>query len=254
MGDDARLRRHRGDWEALANLDPLWAILSDPSRKFGRWDLDEFLKSGEQEIDSALATLDTLGLPVQHRVAVDVGCGVGRLTRALARRFSRVIGVDISEGMVMRARTLNAPIPNCEFEISADPDLSAFQENSVDLVYSTLVLQHLPDHTLIERYIASFIRILSPGGVAVFQLPTGMPVRRRLQPRRRIYAALRLVGVPDDYLYRRLKLTPIRMNWLRHDRVVSLVHAAGGQVVSATADTRAGGGIPSRTYTVTKSS
>ena len=42
------------DWEYLAKKDPLWAILSDPSKANGRWKLDEFFASGQSEIDGMM--------------------------------------------------------------------------------------------------------------------------------------------------------------------------------------------------------
>lgn len=252
MPSEGVTERHRTDWEALADLDPFWAILSDPNRKFGGWDLAEFFASGEDEIDAALASAARHGLPVDHGLAIDVGCGVGRLTGALARRFTSAVGVDISEGMVVRARELNQTLVNCRFEVQSDPELRAFRDASADLVYSALVLQHLPEHRMIEGYVRSFLRILREGGVAIFQVPTGMPLRKRLQLRRRLYAALRRLRVPDHVLYRRLKLTPIRMNWLAHERVLQLVKEGQGYVLAAMEDGRAGPDIPSRTYMVSK--
>jgi 2-polyprenyl-3-methyl-5-hydroxy-6-metoxy-1,4-benzoquinol methylase len=88
-------------FELLAKRDPLWAILTDPSRKGNRWRLDEFLATGESEIDHCLRFLARRGLsPIDSAVALDFGCGVGRLTRALARRFDRVYGVDAAPTMI----------------------------------------------------------------------------------------------------------------------------------------------------------
>lgn len=106
------LNSHKRDWEDLGKVDPLWAILSSPEKKFGNWNIDDFFVTGTIEIDKAMACAAKLGHPAGREVALDFGCGVGRLTRALARHFRHCHGVDISESMLARARELNASFSN----------------------------------------------------------------------------------------------------------------------------------------------
>ena len=78
------------DWEDLASFDPLSAILREPGRQEA-WDLDEFLATGVHDAERALALAATHGLPQRTRSALDFGCGVGRVTRALALKFDDVL-------------------------------------------------------------------------------------------------------------------------------------------------------------------
>src|SRR3954466_15239886 len=78
------LAQLRNTWQALGEDDPLWAILSQPDKRGGRWDADTFFAAGEQEVAAILAHCAALARPQAHRLALDFGCGVGRLTRALA--------------------------------------------------------------------------------------------------------------------------------------------------------------------------
>ena len=94
-------------WDRHARRDPLWAILSDPARKGGRWDLGRFMQTGVGEVASLLYQLQTLGLDVGRGEVLDFGCGVGRLSQALAPHFQRVTGVDISAEMIEQAQSLN---------------------------------------------------------------------------------------------------------------------------------------------------
>ena len=55
------LRTVRSFWDDLAERDPLWAILSDPAKRGGRWDLRSFFATGEREISVLLHQLE--GLP-----------------------------------------------------------------------------------------------------------------------------------------------------------------------------------------------
>src|SRR5437660_12935525 len=94
-------------WDQFGKTDPLWAILSVPDKKGNRWRLDDFFDSGIQEIDSVIEYMKSLGLAVRHQRALDFGCGVGRLTQALAKHFDEVIGLDIAPSMLQLARRYN---------------------------------------------------------------------------------------------------------------------------------------------------
>lgn len=166
------LGRVRRRWEAFGAEDPLWAVLADPAKRGGRWDVDEFFATGEIEIEAALQRLAKLGLQPHRGVALDFGCGVGRLTRALAHQFERAIGVDVSQSMVAEARRLN---PDLTFVYNPSPDLAVVDTGSIDFLYSRLVLQHIPP-LLTHGYIREFGRVIAAGGVAMFQVPT---IRRR---------------------------------------------------------------------------
>jgi SAM-dependent methyltransferase len=226
------LLRHKRDWEELAAEDPLWAVLTDPARRAGGWDLDDFLRTGEEEIGSLLGRARELGRPEAFGRALDFGCGAGRLTRALASRFGECVGVDISEAMVAEARRINADCEGCIFVVNDAADLGRFGDSSFDLVYSTLVLQHLPGRRLLAGYVAEFVRVLAPSGVAAFQLPSSLGLLHRLQTGRRLYALLRSVGVSERFLLRRTPLTPMRMQAAPEAWVRRTVAAAGGEVVA----------------------
>jgi ubiquinone/menaquinone biosynthesis C-methylase UbiE len=87
--------------------------------------------------------------------------------------------------MIRRAGELNADIGNCEFRVNREADLNCFDDSTFDMVYSFIVLQHVPGRWRIERYIEEFVRVLRPRGLLVFQLPSAIPWRHRIQPRRR---------------------------------------------------------------------
>jgi len=223
------LERHRQDWEELAAADPLWAILASPQGRGGRWDHEQFFATGEAEIAAVLGIAQRLGFPRQHERALDFGCGVGRLTRALAGSFGEGVGIDISEEMVRLARELNDG-RNCRFEVNVRSDLGALETGSFDFVYSALVLQHMSRKELIKSYVGEFLRVLRPGGLAVFQTLAHLPLGLRLQPRRRAYALLHRLGVPHDLLLGRLRLVPTRLTAISEDDVRSTVTKRGGVV------------------------
>lgn len=247
------LDNHKLDWDELGELDPFWAVLSDPNRKFGRWDVNEFLETGVVEVQELLSIADELGYPAARFRALDFGCGVGRLTRALATHFQECTGVDISASMVAKASDLSRSLGNCSFIVNEEEGLSRFSDDSFDFVVSRLVLQHLPSTKAIESYIREFVRVLRKNGLLVFQLPCFIPIRNRLQLRRRIYACLRMLGFGHDYVYQKLHLHPIRMNYVPEERVRQMIEFANANLVLMRHDPREPSEpIVSATYFVTK--
>ncbi len=247
---------HRRDWEALGALDPLYAILGADHARHGGWGMREFLATGERDIARLLATSRRLGLPRQRRATLELGCGVGRLTRALAPHFDRCVGIDISQAMIDRARALNTDVTNCEWIHHTAADLAVLGDERFDLVLSHLVLQHIPKKATILGYVGELARVLAPGGLLAMQLPATMPMRRRIQPRRRLYGALRRAGLPDDLLYRRLGLNPIRMNWVPRLQVLDRLATGGARVVDVElgwlGDRAAAAGEVNLTYLATR--
>ena len=158
-------------WERAAQQDPLWAILSDPVMRGRRWNLSDFFESGAREIALLDYQLRRLGRSPKPARALDFGCGVGRLTQALAARFDHVVGIDVSPTMIELARRLNRYPEKVHYVLNQAPDLSQIESASIDFLYSDIVLQHLePERTRV--YVAEFMRLLPLGGIAVFQLPS----------------------------------------------------------------------------------
>lgn len=247
------LERHKRDWEDLAAEDLYWSILSDDDKRFGGWQQDAFLESGRREVDALLERAGALELPRNHARALDFGCGAGRVTRALAAHFDEAVGVDIAAGMVAEAERLNADVASCRFVVNTRPDLALFADSEFDLVYTSIVLQHLPSAAAIRAYLTELVRVLAPGGLLAIQLLSHIPLRHRLQPRRRVYDALRAVGVPRDVLFRRLRLQPIAIRALAVDDVRAVLQRSGAVVVE-TESRPADGGVLSTTYFATRES
>ena len=226
-----QLVEEKRNWEEFAAQDPFWAVLAQPDRKYGRWEREDFYRTGEAQIAEVMDHAAQFDRPERHEAALDFGSGVGRLTRALAARFDRAVGVDISQTMVDNATRFNADVENVSFQVNARPDLRAFDDASFDLVNTRIVLQHLPDRATIEGYLAEFLRVLRPGGLLAFQLPSSLPLALRLQPRRNAYLLLRRLGLSPRFLYWRLGLHPNRMVAIPKSDVVAFLESHGARVL-----------------------
>jgi SAM-dependent methyltransferase len=169
-------------WDALAEDDAMWAALMDPVKSGGRWELEEFLATGREEIEIVLDHVRTVGIrPKLSGEALDFGCGIGRLTQALAEHFGSATGVDISPRMIALAQQVNGYPHRCTYALNESDNLAQFADGQFSFIYTSIVLQHMQARHSIG-YLREFARVLEPGGCVVFQIPA-----RRSLPELRIY-------------------------------------------------------------------
>jgi SAM-dependent methyltransferase len=216
--------------------------LERPGEARGHWNIDDFFSTGKEEVERVFAYLEKKRIALPDRIlALDFGCGVGRLTRALAARMDEVHGVDVSQNMVARARELNQGAPGrMSFFLNRDRDLSMFADASYSFIYSSIVLQHIPYPESLG-YVREFFRLAKPGGLVVFQVPT---LDRTRLPRRFARALLRRVAqmarLPIPALH-------IEMNVIPEGEIRSAALAAGVEVIDVvytnSVESNANGGL-----------
>lgn len=220
----------RQTYEKLGRDDPFYAVLTVPQFRHNKWDPKEFFANGEREIAGVMQYLDGLKLGIARNDALDFGCGVGRLSQALGDHFTHVVGVDIADPMVAKARELNRHGDRVEYRANWVDNLSIFPDKSFDFIYSSITLQHVPPPAN-HKYVAEFMRLLRPNGVALFQTPNGnayeagsfaefmYTVRRRYI--RRFWKRLR--GKPE-----------YEMHYIPRSEIEKTVAAAGAIMVDIT--------------------
>ncbi|HEV2382714.1 MAG TPA: class I SAM-dependent methyltransferase [Terriglobia bacterium] len=156
----------RVDWNERARDNAFHYICSE--RK--DWDPASFFDSGEDDYARLVSPLLVkLNFTTEGKSMLEVGCGVGRVTRSFARRFGAVTALDISEEMLGQARQLNGDIHNIVWIHGDGMSLKGVPSESVDLVFSYLVLQHVPNKAVALGYVAEMLRVLRPAGVYCFQ-------------------------------------------------------------------------------------
>jgi len=137
-------------------------------RPYDAQDPEEFWRWGET---LTARFLDESGLAFSGAERVlEIGCGIGRMTVPLARRFAAVDAVDVAPEMVRRAGEALAGFPHAHARLSDGVDLTEFADGSFDFVFSYLVLQHIPDPAVVHGYLREIARVLRPGGACHVQL------------------------------------------------------------------------------------
>ena len=161
------------EWERFATEDPHFYICTE----LPKGNVEAFWRSGEDIVERELVPLADRH-KIHLGVALEIGCGVGRLALPLSRHFKSVLGLDLADQMVSQATLLAAGrgVTNARFLTIDDPerlcsDLDPFG-GKIDFVYSLLVFQHIDDFGVIEAYIGAVSGLLSPTGIAYLQFDT----------------------------------------------------------------------------------
>jgi len=158
------------DWNERAQKNAFHYIASWQNE----WDLKSFLASGEEDITRLVVpTLERCSLVLGGMRMLELGCGVGRMTHSFARRFEQVYAFDISREMLSRARQIHSGETNILWLLSSGANLACVASDSMDFVFSYLVLQHLPEQALALQYIREMVRVLRPGCAFLFQFNGG---------------------------------------------------------------------------------
>jgi len=172
------LKRMEQDWDERARQNARYYV--ETSRE--DWSDEEFFRSGRQTVAEQILN-DMTNIcqgrnPKQMRV-LEIGCGVGRVTRPLAEVFGEVHGVDVSGEMIRRARQALADVPNAFVYQNNGMDLAVLGEQVFDFAFSTIVFQHIPSREVIENYVREVHRMLRPGALFKFQVQGDTRVESR---------------------------------------------------------------------------
>jgi SAM-dependent methyltransferase len=167
----------RTDWNARARSEGTYFIATAREE----WTDERFFASGEDTVQryilNDMANICRGMDPKQMRV-LEIGCGAGRVTRALAAVFGEVHAVDISPEMIKLAREKLAGLPNVHFYANNGADLQVLPPVEFHFAFSFIVFQHIPDKSIVESYIREANRVLASGALFKLQVEGG-PVADR---------------------------------------------------------------------------
>jgi SAM-dependent methyltransferase len=170
------------DWERIAASEAFFGVLTADKYRASELTperIAEFYATGEADIDWVIGTFQRVfGAAPSGATALDIGCGVGRLARAMRPHAARVIGYDVSDSMLALAKKHAGEGVDYVTDFPAGP---------FGWINSFVVLQHIEPSeglALLKRALAG----LAPGGFAsiqvtawrtAHQLPTGLRKLKR---------------------------------------------------------------------------
>jgi SAM-dependent methyltransferase len=153
-------------WDERAREDAFFFV--DDRLDYRHPDLDSFWRGGEEALDGLLGACG-VSLAGDDDV-VEVGCGAGRMTRAIAARARSVKAVDVSQEMLDVAHRMNPQLANVDWLHGDGTSLAALAGASADVCVSHVVFQHIPDPQVTLGYVREMGRVLRPGGWTAFQV------------------------------------------------------------------------------------
>jgi SAM-dependent methyltransferase len=231
-------------WEHLGETEPHFSVFTSELFKQSKIkdNITDFYATGQYDIDCMIKVLARNGIDYsQFKSCLEFGCGVGRNTRWLCERFASVLGCDISQAHLRIAENYFADkgIHNVTLQhIRQVQDIKSLP--GVDLVYSVIVLQHNPP-PIISLIVRQFIKILNPGGIAFFQVPT--------------YRAGYTFSL-KDYLGNETQARNMEMHVLPQKQIFEIVRQEGGKIIEIVEDILTGA-VPyremSNTFIIQKS-
>jgi SAM-dependent methyltransferase len=162
-------------WDERAREDAFFFV--DDRLTYRHPDLESFWRGGEEALD---LLLDICGASLSGEdEVVEVGCGAGRMTRAIAARARSVRALDVSSEMLDVARRMNPQLENVTWLHGDGTTLAGVDSASADACVSHVVFQHIPDPGVTLGYVREMGRVLRPGGWAAFQVSNDPTVHRR---------------------------------------------------------------------------
>jgi len=163
------LEKMRADWDARAKENARYYVNTETEE----WTDEAFFASGESTLKEQILTDMTnicQGKDPKEMKVLEIGCGAGRVTRALAGLFGEVHAVDVSGEMVAQASRAVAVHPRAHIYQNNGMDLSVIPGGNFDFAFSTIVFQHIPSKDVIENYVREVSRLLRPGALFKFQV------------------------------------------------------------------------------------
>lgn len=225
-------RRTAAQWEHLGSTEPHWSVITSQSYLQEHYKGNEaaFYMSGEVECKTFAAVMARAGLKLDPaHTCLELGCGVGRVTTALARRFATVLGVDISGAHLKLAAEYNRSKEIANIRLHHLANLESLPAlGSFDVLYSRIVLQHNPP-PVIGWLLQQLLGMLRAGGVAFFQVPTynaGYRFQLSDYLRQQNQTSMEIHYYPQEALLRLIQNAGCRLLELREDDSIGLSASA----------------------------
>src|ERR1700686_3533733 len=173
-----QLEKMRADWDQRARDNARYYVnTATPD-----WTDEEFFASGERTVaEEILTDMGNIcqGKPPSEMRVLEIGCGAGRVTRALAKLFGEVHAVDVSGEMVRLAGLALREYPKAFVYQNNGQDLAVVPSLEFDFAFSSIVFQHIPSREIIENYVHEVHRLLRAGALFKFQVQGDSTIETR---------------------------------------------------------------------------
>lgn len=151
----------RRKWNELSRINQMHYIASYRTD----WNEDEFFELGKRWFhNKSIIEYIEEDLDVSGGRCLEIGCGIGRMTYWLARYFDKVIGVDVSDSMIEKARYYQDKfqLSNVDYRLTDGSRFEGIENDSIDFVFSYLVFRHIPRRDIIIQNLKEVFRVLKP--------------------------------------------------------------------------------------------
>src|SRR5260370_15976660 len=172
LTENALVDKMRREWDQRAKENARYYVATAQST----WSDEEYFESGRQNVYHEILTdMGNVcrGQDPKEMSVLEIGCGSGRITRALSDVFGEVYAVDISGEMVRQAKEALRDRPNAHVFQNNGADLRVLGDIQVDFAFSYIVFQHIPSREVIHSYVQEVFRLLRPGALFKFQVQGG---------------------------------------------------------------------------------
>ena len=172
-------------WRKWSEAEPYFAVLTDDKYLSTALEdnLEHFFETGKAHVEHIFDVINNhVETSFSPSLALDFGCGVGRIAYPLANKCASVVGIDVAPAMLEQARAHSHRSENSAVNFILTDKMHSLEPASFDLIHSTLVFQHIrPAQGM--PIIDQLLKLLSPDGIFVLQIPTQQtlsPLRRSL--------------------------------------------------------------------------
>lgn len=137
------------------------------------WSQEEFFNWGKEQTEAVVFNFcQELNIESSQMILLEIGSGVGRMTRFLAQKFKYIYAYDVSHEMVNQAKRLNPCLNNVTFISNDGESFPEIHDHTINYVFSGWTLQHAPTHHVVENNVKEISRVLSQHGI--YQLNVGL--------------------------------------------------------------------------------
>jgi ubiquinone/menaquinone biosynthesis C-methylase UbiE len=173
------------------------------------WGREEFYEGGIKDVNECTSDFfKQMSFNPDGKRMLDIGCGIGRMTRAFAEIFGEAHGVDFSTNLIKVAREIHKDKPNLHFQVNNGIDLSVYDTDFFDFCFSYVVMHHIANFKVIANYVREIDRVLKPEGLLMFQVNTSKWISKAfglLPMHYRVRNLLYKIGLLDAYARMKIK-------------------------------------------------